>query len=847
MKRSDFLRMSTLGAGAVLLPRNVYAAGIGTGTLSPYLSNPQPDSMWVSWWTNSNTQSFLDWGTDSNDLANTMTGAVQNLGTGYRYHSGQITGLQASTLYYYRVRTESQNSPIYRFKTAPAKGAKTGRIRVLVLGDNQIISGERRWEKLVARARIKLEELYGAPIEECVDLILNIGDQVDVGTLNHWRNLHFEYGKLITPNIPSMTTVGNHETYSGESNLTLYKSLFRYEQLTYQGIVSPGGDTYYANQVANILFIHTNSEVMPTASEGAGDVQKQWVQNIVNAAKVDNSVDFIVSLVHRPYQAEQYVGDISQWFRDQIMPILAQTEKHVLNIGAHHHLYSRGQTREWPIYHIINGATAWDQFWGQSTEVDFDDVQKTIAHWAWQVIDFDLASREMKVDCYAEANVRFSEAERWTTKAYNSRLVDTFSRKLGLAAPSLPQITNGTGGGPGQPNNLGLPYTLTSSAFSTTTAETLNSTQFQIALDAGFTNLRVDRIRDGVNLYGDSGAPLYEPVNVNASVNILNYIIAANALPSTTFFSRVRHRDTNAMWSAWSAPYQFTVTNSATAQPALTLQKRVFPLGEDIIIGYERVAAAKADWIGIYAAGTSPTSALPISRQYVMNAAGTRKFAYDFPEGEYFAGLFSDNTTTELAPRVRFYVGALATLTLSEDAYSEGAAAQVTWSGAPGNLPDQISIYRVGESPGGSTPPAAAITARTVKGSRMISLPNGYYYAVLLINGGTFELSNRMPFSVGSVISQVSMAVNSVAQGQNFIVDFSGGPGIPKDWIGLFAAGSVPGIDLLIQYKYFAGATAGSVTFDPPSLDVGAYFVAMFTNDSYTEVSNRFPFNIVAP
>jgi len=58
---------------------------------------------------------------------------------GYRYHSGQITGLQASTLYYYRVRTESQNSPIHRFKTAPAKGAKTGRIRVLVLGDNQII------------------------------------------------------------------------------------------------------------------------------------------------------------------------------------------------------------------------------------------------------------------------------------------------------------------------------------------------------------------------------------------------------------------------------------------------------------------------------------------------------------------------------------------------------------------------------------------------------------------------------------------------------------------------------------------------------------------------------------
>ncbi len=849
MKRSSFLKLSTASTLGLVLGRttSIATAQVGDTSLRPYLQTPRPDSIWASWWSNAASQSFLDWGTSAEQLNNTITGGVQNLGTNYRYHSAKVTGLSPETFYYYRVRTELETSDIFRFRTPPSTGTNRGKFRVLVIGDNQIVSSECRWEKLVARAKIKVEEKYGMPIEECVDFILNPGDQVDVGTLDHWRNLHFQYGRLVTPNLPSMTTVGNHETYGGDSSLTLYRNLFYYNELSYQGITSPGGEAYYSYQLANILFIHLNSESMPTASQGAVSVPKQWPQDVINAAAQDPSVEFIISVCHRPYQAEQYIGDISGWLRNEIMPILCQTDKHVLNIGAHHHLYARGQTRDWPTYHIISGATAWDQYWGQSTERDYDDVQKTIANWAWQLLDFDLDNREMKVECYAEANVRFPESTRWTSRAYNSRLIDSFHRRFGLPAPVTPSITNSGSSAPGQPNTVALPFVLRSSAFTTQAAsEVLNSTQFQVSADPAFSSLLIDQIRDVENLYGDTGAPNYEPVNINAAVNVLDYIIPSNRLPNSRYYARVRHRDTNTLWSPWSATYGFDVTGSSVSGTSITLNKSVFSPGEDILTAYQRPSTTAADWIGIFRHGEAAAQKQPASRQYATGGAGTRIFRYDFHEGLWYAGFFGNNGNTEIAPRATFYVGSLVQVTIGKESYGEAEDVLISWAGAPGGENDVIAIHLVGETPGNATP-TLVVPARTRNGSRSLAgLAKGFYYATFLVNGTSFELSPRSGFSVGSLIAQVSMASSIVSAGQNFTVNFSGGPGIPKDWIGLHAAGGTPGLAPLLSYLYFGGATSGSVTFALPELPPGDYFVSMFTNDSYTEVSNRFNFTVVA-
>lgn len=796
--------------------------------LRPYLQTPRPDSIWVSWWTNADTQTHVDFGTSAGALGQTATGTVNAMGANYRYHAVRLTGLQPDTYYYYKARTENVVSGEFRFRTPKAIGTATGKYRVLVIGDNQIIDpAQRRYERLVERAKKKIEDLYSAPIEEALDLVIMPGDQVDVGTLDHYRNLHFKYCGWISPHVPIMTTVGNHETYS-DPGLSNYKAIFRYDDLSCLGVASPDPQVYYAYQLANIAFVHTSSEHVTGA-------QTTWVQNLVDAADADAGLDWMISLCHRPYQAEQYIGDISNWLRNTSMPILARTEKHVLNIGAHHHIYARGQTREWPVYHIISGGSAWDQYWGQSNEADYDDVQKTIAHWSWQLIEFDLDAKTMDVRCFSEANIRFPAATRWS---YHSREVDHFTRKLGRPAPQKPSLSN-TFAAP-----VTLPLELTSSPYQTTSGEAMNSTWFQVAADAGFTNLKIDRIRDVENFYGDTGSPLFEPVDTHAGLDILKYAIASG-LANGSYHARVRHRDKNTLWSPWSDAVAFTVEGSNAGDPEISLQKGVYAPNEDILIAYENGPGIATDWIGIYSKGQTPGGPASTTWQYVSGSNGTRNFTHNLPVGEWFAAFFTNDGYTEIAPRVPFYVGDMVTLTPGEEAYDEGETARIDYAGAPGGAQDWIGVYPVGTNPGPVPAVKWGYATQAAGFLEFADLPKGYYYAVFMVNDGYQEISERVPFAVGSQISSVTMEVTEIERGSDFTVHFSGGPGIPKDWIGIFKEGEIPGVNVLTAYLYFDGATTGSVTFQLPDLAPGNYFAAMFTNDSYTEVSNRVAFTVV--
>ncbi|MCW1884782.1 fibronectin type III domain-containing protein [Luteolibacter flavescens] len=845
MNRSQFLRLIGFGATGAFVFRPSWALGAidydfqGTPAgLRPYLQTPRPDSIWVSWWTNADAQTHVDFGTAADALTRTATSAPTRMGTNYTYHCVRLTGLQPDTYYYYKARTENVTSEVFRFRTPKAIGTGTGKFRVLIIGDNQVIDpAQRRYERLVERAKKKIEDLYSVPIEEAIDLVLMPGDQVDVGTLEHYRHLHFKFCGWISPNIPIMTTIGNHETYS-DPGLANYKAIFRYDDLTCAGVSSPDPEVYYAYQLANIAFVHTSSEHITTA-------QTTWVQDIVTASDSAANVDWMISLCHKPYQAEQYIGDISTWMRNTAMPILAQTQKHVLNIGAHHHLYARGQTRQWPVYHIISGGSAWDQYWGQSNEADYDDVQKTVAHWTWQLVEFDLDARTMDVRCFSEANIRFPTATRWS---YNSRLVDHFTRKRGITAtPAKPSLTN-TFAAP-----VTLPVELASTAYQTTSGEAMNSTWFQVAADAGFSNLKIDRIRDVENFYGDSGSPLYEPVDTHAGLDILRYTIPASGLPDGTYHARVRHRDANTLWSAWSSAITFTVTGSVPSDPKIALQKSVYPPNEDIPVAFENGTGSTRDWIGFFPKGTTPRAGASPSWFYLNGTRtapaaairnGTLNFTYNLPVGEWFAAFFSADSYTEIAPRVPIYVGNMVTMTPGSEAYDEGETVRINFSGAPTGEKDWIGIYRVGINPG-PTPSVSWKYAAEASGFRDFpGLAKGYYYAAFMVNDQYQEIATRVPFSVGSQISTVSMEAAQVQQGSDFTVHFSNGPGIPKDWIGIFKDGEIPGVNVLTSYLYFNGATSGSVTFQLPDLAPGKYFVAMFTNDSYTEVSNRVTFTV---
>lgn len=133
--------------------------------------------------------------------------------------------------------------------------------------------------------------------------------------------------------------------------------------------------------------------------------------------------------------------------------------------------------------------------WGMSSEKDYDDVQKTIDYWGYQILEFDFEQKEMKAECYAIGNKEL---------VLDNILIDSFHRTLGKAAPQKPEITE-------TPDTLSLPYIFKGSPYSTSTDEALNSTQFQFSLSPDFSTLELDKVQDVENLYGSTGSPWHTP------------------------------------------------------------------------------------------------------------------------------------------------------------------------------------------------------------------------------------------------------------------------------------------------------------------------------------------------
>lgn len=853
MRRFSPLNSAAHVAAVILM---VFSGLAKAQSLSPYLQTPSPTSIWVSWQTTSSTDSTVNYGTSADSLTSTATAlpaTTKVLATNYNWHSVNLTGLTPNTFYYYQVQTGAQTSPVYRFRTQPATGSRTGHCRVLVAGDNQIQSPA-RWRSLLVAARAKIEALYGVPLEEAVNLLVNDGDQVDSGTLSQWQNVHFNMVNVVASNIPVQTTIGNHEGYSDTSYVN-YKGYFRYDSFTYGGITSPDPHRYYAYQVGTTVFIHMDTEQN-------GTTQQNWVQSVVTAANADANVDFIIAVQHRPYNVELYVGDTSPWIHDTVMPILAGSSKMVLDFSGHHHMYCRGQIHNWPIYHMIAGGSAWDEYWGQSTQQDMDDIQKTVCNWTWSLIDFDLATKKMTVDTYSEGGplLGTNGTTQNTVGYYTSKPVDSFHRQMGLAAPSQPSLTVTA------PGTIALPYTFHSSNFSTTTTETLNTTEFQVAADSTFTQVQKDVTRDFENYYLDTGSPNYLPIDQNASVNIKDYTIPANGIPNGSYYVRVRHRDTNASWSAWSTGVPFTVGGSVAGTTSLALDKFVYASGAPIVASYKFGTGLAKDWIGIYKKGDSPGSGTGhvASQTYLyVNAtspntlsSGSLSFTNTLTANkEYFAAFFTNDGYTEIAPRVSFYVGATPTLSIPQTSYATGASVAISYSGAPGvNGSDWIGVYKVGDTPSTVVSTQWYYLSTGAAGTmNFTGLADGYYFANYFVNAGYTPIGNKVSFSIGTgLISVATISKSAQTYGDTFNITYSKGPGNFKDYIGIFAADAVPGgsnpVDKLLYYKYpdTLGAAAATIAINTP-LPSGSYKAALFINDSYTAASNYVYFTITDP
>ena len=778
----------------------------------PYLQTPTEDGIWVTWKTDYENAPVVLFGLSPESLDKEAGGEASELSSSYYWNSVHVTGLQPNTVYYYKVRSGERESAVYRFRTMPRRGEKTP-MRILLMGDHQVRSRS-GYEWLSNAALSKIEEKYGDAVEN-INMVMNLGDQVDVGTLDQYENMHLYKSRILSPNLPIMGAVGNHETYS-DPGMKTYAAHYHYESLSYMGITS-GTENYYAYQAGRILFV-----VLST--EHTGTPQREWLQKVVDAAKGDDTVDFIISVNHRPIQAEQYIGDISAWVRDVAVPILSQTKKHVFNYGGHHHLYHRGQFTDYPFYHIINGAASWDQMWGMSSEEDYGDVQKTIDYWAYQILDFDFDKKEMSAECYAIGNKEL---------VVDNILIDQFRRKMDMEAPSKPAVD--------EVNKQGivLPYTFTASAYETSSGNPLNTVQYQFSNMPDFSVVSHQVLRDVEDLYGSTKAPLYLPIDVNERVDITKCTVEGGILQNGVNYVRVRYRDDNLEWSEWSDPMSFKVSGSIDGDPAIIMAKDNYGPGEEVSISYQNASIEEGAWLGVFHKGQTPGVDAPVCRS-LMNGipAGTFTTTELRETDEYFVALFKNAGTEEVASRLSFYVGSVPTLAADKESYNEGEAVKVSFANAPALESDWIGVYKMGRVPGTEDLAAQYVYTQAAEGEVSFEgLPKGYYFAAYFTRGGYLEIGERIKFSVGETIATVS-AAEEFSSMEDIKIDYKDGPGTPKDWIGFFLEGKDVNVDELDGFFYTYGATDGTITVPAGTLAPGRYFVALYINDSYTAVSN---------
>jgi hypothetical protein len=799
-------------------------------TIDPYLQAIQPTAIAVNFKTDHAVTPVVRFGTSAASLSATVTGTSQVMNdvgysNNYFYHTIRLSQLQPATKYYYRVVAGNDSSAITSFRTLPLPGNApnaSGHLRFLIMGDNQI-KAQPRYDSLMLAARRKLMERYGSEYNDSVSFILNLGDQVDVGTLDHYENVHLKKSRYLSSTLPIQTAIGNHETY-GTLKLQAYYDHFLLDGMNYKGIYS-GTEDYYAFQAGNVVIAYLNTE-------NTGGNQFNWIKKIVDTATADPTVQWIITIAHRPYQAEQYVGDISTWIRNTVVPYCMNSPKFVLHVGAHHHLYARGQLKEAPAYNIISGGTAWDQYWGMATEQNFDDVQKTISQWAYQLVDVDMVNNKLDVACYSIGSI-YSRRD--------NLLIDSFHRYRNSSVPATPSITNTF------TPTVQLPLTLTASAFASPAGERLNSTEFQVALDRNFTVTEKTAYRHYEDLFGSvTGFSPDTTKDQNLGLDITQYTLPSGALPNGKHYVRVRYRDRNLSWSNWSVTDSFTVINSVVYNPRLALDTNRYATGSTITVTYSNGSANANAWIGIYRKGQTPGSSTPSATwKYTNGANGVLTFTLS-TAGEYYAAYFGDAGYTEIASRVPFYYGPIPVLSVNNSNYTVGQTVPVSFSNGPGLNKDWIGIYKIGMQPGGP----ASIKWSYVTGSNgtynVTGLGKGYYFAGYFLQDQYAEAANRIYFSVGDTITRLTADKSLYNLGEYISATWVDGPGNPKDWLGIYRQGDDPNVDPLISYTYIDGKPAGNKNVADTSMpqQAGNYFLVLFTNDSYNEVSNRVYFQM---
>ncbi|MCP5062142.1 MAG: hypothetical protein GY936_06735 [Ignavibacteriae bacterium] len=363
---------------------------IKTESEAPYLQSPTPTSIYVCW-TYIGDNPSAEYGLTSS-LGNQVIPEIIPIDGGdavLTWYAAKLENLEPSTTYYYKVKTDSTESEIYKFRTQPVDNNSTEHIRFAVYGDNRTDS--EKFREVTDSVINKTISLYGENLEEDLNLVFNVGDIVTNGNnLLEYLLEYFNPISSIAPYVPFMVSIGNHE----------HESPHYYKFMKYEDFGGPEGEKYYSFRIGKVLFIGLNSN-----PQFRNDTQINWLDQILTTAQSDDTIEWIFGFLHDPGHSELWPDGNTPYVQDRVIPTMAKYSKVDMLTYGHSHNYERGTVIDGDegFRLVLNGGagSALDRWEMYDNQENYPEIQKTFDHYCYSIIDIDIANKAFEVVTYS--------------------------------------------------------------------------------------------------------------------------------------------------------------------------------------------------------------------------------------------------------------------------------------------------------------------------------------------------------------------------------------------------------------------------------------------------------------
>ncbi len=496
--------------------------------MDTYLQTPTPTSIYISWHSATAIESQVIYGTSA-DLDQSETGDCHQFDGSTWWHTVQLTGLQPETEYFYRCVTATDSSDVHAFCTQPLDTGFTGHIRFLVYGDTR--TDFTAHSMVIDAMKEKITELYGDDYHNHVNLLFNVGDIVSTGSvLSQYITEHFNPISPLSGDLPYMISIGNHEA----------EAAHYYNYMKYEDVGGPEGERYYSFRIGPVLFIALNSNTQ-------GTTQLTWLEQQVAAAETNPDINMVFAFLHHPGRSEVWPDGNTSWVQNQVIPLLVQYSKVEHLSYGHSHNYERGAWPEGNLRILLTGGggSALDRWRMYGNQTDYDELHRSLDHYCYNLFDIDCATNSYTASTYTLGH---------TDLPLDNELMDSWQRHRNAAPPATPLALAPS-------DSAGYPLKLIGSPYQGDYP--VMSSQFQVSQDPEDWNTTlVDERWDWENIYYDTGAPLWEPIDLNDGIDLTRLTVDdALIAEGATVWWRVRYRDQNLLWSGWSQPLSFVHTS----------------------------------------------------------------------------------------------------------------------------------------------------------------------------------------------------------------------------------------------------------------------------------------------